>query len=285
MVTGHGAEDAGIGFQPGLGAGHHGAADARPEGTSTTAPIDRVRPAPQRCGSCRPRTPPTSSTNSPRRAAAATWPGRRTRRHQRRAARTSAGTSSDTPATRIASCTPSSRGSASAMRTLRPASARTAWACSTPRRRHRHAAAFPAGMPPATYPRPAVPPAHCPRWRRPGERPRPAPAAPPSEPCRCPGESARPAARPRSWNLAGREPRQNMPRSARQLPEGAIQAGSAPAPAASTVRSLTGPVPLRIPGGLGVDRRSRAVGGWLWVGRVTWTVEGRPEFPTVRGTT
>ena len=76
---------------------------------------------------------------------------------------------------------------------------------------NRHAAAFPAGMPPATYPRPAVPPAHCPRWRRPGERPRPAPAAPPSEPCRCPGESARPAARPRSWNLAGREPRQNMP--------------------------------------------------------------------------
>ena len=56
MVTGQGAEDAGIGFQPGLGAGHHGAADARPEGTSTTAPIDRVRPAPQRCGSCRPRT-------------------------------------------------------------------------------------------------------------------------------------------------------------------------------------------------------------------------------------
>ena len=36
---------------------------------------------------------------------------------------------------------------------------------------------------------------------------------------------------------------------------------------------------------VGVDRRSRAVGGWLWDGRVTWTVEGRPELPTVRGTT
>ena len=73
---------------------------------------------------------------------------------------------------------------------------------------------------------------------------------------------------PGRWNLAGREPRQNMPRSARQLPGGAIQAGSAPAPAASTVRSITG-TPPRIPGEWGVDRRSRAVGGWLWDGRVT----------------
>jgi hypothetical protein len=89
---------------------------------------------------------------------------------------------------------------------------------------------------------------------------------------------------PGRWNLAGREPRQNMPRSARQLPGEAIQAGSAPAPAASTVRSITG-TPPRIPGEWGVDRRSRAVGGWLWDGRVTWTVEGRPELPTVRGTT
>lgn len=32
---------------------------------------------------------------------------------------------------------------------------------------------------------------------------------------------------PGRWNLAGREPRQNMPRSARQLPDGANQAGSA----------------------------------------------------------
>ena len=38
--------------------------------------------------------------------------------------------------------------------------------------------------------------------------------------------------------------------------------------AASTVRSITG-TPPRIPGGWGVDRRSRAVGGWLWDGRVT----------------
>ena len=51
--------------------------------------------------------------------------------------------------------------------------------------------------------------------------------------------------------LAGSRAR-TCPRSARQLPEGAIQAGSAPAPAASTVRSLTGPVPLRIPGGWGL---------------------------------
>ena len=35
---------------------------------------------------------------------------------------------------------------------------------------------------------------------------------------------------PGRWNLAGREPRQNMPRSARQLPGGAIQAGSAGLP-------------------------------------------------------
>jgi hypothetical protein len=40
-----------------------------------------------------------------------------------------------------------------------------------------------------------------------------------------------------------------------------------------------------IPGEWGVDRRSRAVRRWLWDGRVTWTVEGRPELPTVRGTT
>ena len=73
---------------------------------------------------------------------------------------------------------------------------------------------------------------------------------------------------PGRWNLGGREPRQNRPRSARQLPGEAIQAGSAPAPAASTVRSITG-TPPRIPGGWGVDRRSRAVGGWLWDGRVT----------------
>ena len=73
---------------------------------------------------------------------------------------------------------------------------------------------------------------------------------------------------PGRWNLAGREPRQNMPRSARQLPGEAIQAGSARAPAASTVRSLTG-TPPHIPGEWGVDRRSRAVGRWLWDGRVT----------------
>jgi hypothetical protein len=35
---------------------------------------------------------------------------------------------------------------------------------------------------------------------------------------------------PGRWNLAGREPRQNMPRSAHQLPGGAIQAGSAGLP-------------------------------------------------------
>jgi hypothetical protein len=32
MVTGQGAKDVDIGFQAGLGAGHHGAADARLEG-------------------------------------------------------------------------------------------------------------------------------------------------------------------------------------------------------------------------------------------------------------
>ena len=56
------------------------------------------------------------------------------------------------------------------------------------------------------------------------------------------------------------------------------------APAASTVRSITGPTTAHS-WRVGVDRRSRAVGGWLWDGRVTWTVEGRPELPTVRGTT
>jgi hypothetical protein len=211
MVTGHGAEDAGIGFQPGLGAGHHGAADARPEGTSPTAPIDRVRPAPQRCGSCRPRTRrPAAPT---RRAALRRPPGpdaelgginvaRHVLRRGPHRTLPPRGSPHAPPAVadRPQLCGPSARPAPDGLGLLHPAGDDTG----TPLR-------FPLVCRPATYPRPAVSPAHCPRWRRPGERPRPAPAAPPSEPCRCPGESARPAARPRSWNLAGREPRQNMP--------------------------------------------------------------------------
>jgi hypothetical protein len=180
---------------------------------------------------------------------------------------------------------PSSRGSASAMRTLRPASARTAWACSTP--------------PETTPARRCVSRWYAARNLSSSSSPAgplPAMAAPRRTAAAC---TSRTTVRtlPMSWGK--RPPCSQAPivesgwpgaapehaGSARQLPEGAIQAGSAPAPAASTVRSLTGPAPLRIPGGLGVDRRSRAVGGWLWVGRVTWTVEGRPELPTVRGTT
>lgn len=105
--------------------------------------------------------------------------------------------------------------------------------------------------------------------------------------CRCPGESARPAARPRSWNLAGREPRQNMPPISTPAARGGYpgRVGSAPPPAASTVRSLTGPYQCAFlaGGGLTVVRARWEVG--CGTARVTWTVEGRPELPTVRGTT
>jgi hypothetical protein len=46
MVTGQGAKDAGTGFQAGLGAGHHGAADARLEGHQHAPPMDRVPAGP-----------------------------------------------------------------------------------------------------------------------------------------------------------------------------------------------------------------------------------------------
>ena len=182
-------------------------------------------------------------------------------------------------ATRIASCTPSSRGSASAMRTLRPASARTAWACSTP--------------PEKTPARRCVS-----RWYAAHDLssssspagPLPAMAAPRRTAAAC---TSRTTVRtlPMSWGK--RPPCSQAPivesgwpgAAPEHVPistpaaRGGYPAGSAPAPAASTVRSLTGPAPLRIPGGWG-----------LTVVRARWevgcgSVEGRPELPTVRGTT
>ena len=88
---------------------------------------------------------------------------------------------------------------------------------------------------------------------------------------------------PGRWNLAGREPRQNKPRSAHQLPDGAIQAGSAGSHGEhGEINNWLTPPHIPDEWGLTVVRARWDVGCGT-AGHPA--LQGRPELPTVRETT